>query len=59
MSKNKRLNGWDQVVQIEKKLFQIGYVKMLSQPKELEKQNSQSIDEERERLQEVLNKYKS
>ena len=48
MSKNKRLNGWDQVVQIEKKLFQIGYVKMLSQPKELEKQNSQSIDEERE-----------
>ncbi|MBU4640098.1 DnaD domain protein [Bacillus toyonensis] len=27
--------------------------------KEIEKQNSQSIDEERERLQEVLNKYKS
>lgn len=27
--------------------------------KELEKQNSQSTDEERERLQEVLNKYKS
>ena len=38
----------NKVVQIEKKLFQIGYVKMLSQPKELEKQNSQSIDEERE-----------
>lgn len=27
--------------------------------KEIEKQNSQSIDEERERLQEMLNKYKS
>ncbi|MEK4674824.1 MULTISPECIES: DnaD domain protein [Bacillus] len=60
MSKNKRLNGSGPGRSNRKEIVpdwlceDVGPTK-----KEIEKQNSQSIDEERERLQEVLNKYKS
>lgn len=60
MSKNKRLNG-SRPGRSNRKEIVPDWLREDVEPtkKEIEKQNSQSIDEERERLQEVLNKYKS
>ncbi|MCQ6285846.1 DnaD domain protein [Bacillus cereus] len=60
MSKNKRLNGSGPGRSNRKEIVP-DWLREDVEPtkKEIEKQNSQSIDEERERLQEVLNKYKS
>lgn len=60
MSKNKRLNGSGPGRSNRKEIVP-DWLREDTEPtkKEIEKQNSQSIDEERERLQEVLNKYKS
>ncbi|MBY0039106.1 DnaD domain protein [Bacillus cereus] len=60
MSKNKRLNGLGPGRSNRKEIVP-DWLREDVEPtkKEIEKQNSQSIDEERERLQEMLNKYKS
>ncbi|MEB8885485.1 DnaD domain protein [Bacillus cereus] len=60
MSKNKRLNGSGPGRSNRKEIVP-DWLREDVEPtkKEIEKQNSQSIDEERERLQEMLNKYKS
>ncbi|MHA2895518.1 DnaD domain-containing protein, partial [Bacillus cereus] len=60
MSKNKRLNSSGPGRSNRKEIVP-DWLREDVEPtkKEIEKQNSQSIDEERERLQEVLNKYKS
>ncbi|HFK1409185.1 TPA: DnaD domain-containing protein [Bacillus cereus] len=60
MSKNKRLNGSGPGRSNRKEIVP-EWLREDVEPtkKENEKQNLQSIDEERERLQEVLNKYKS
>lgn len=60
MSKNKRLNGSGPGRSNRKEIVPDWLREDVeTTKKEIEKQNSQSIDEERERLQEVLNKYKS
>ncbi|AUB61928.1 DNA-binding protein [Bacillus cereus] len=60
MSKNKRLNGSGPGRSNRKEIVPDWLREDVElAKKEIEKQNSQSIDEERERLQEVLNKYKS
>ena len=59
MSKKRNITGQVGSIQIEKRLYPIGYIKMMNQQIQKGKKTVQSIDEERERLQEVLNKYKS